>query len=82
MKELEYYMSLPYQITFVPDMDEGGYGVYFPELPGCISCGETLEEAYKMAQDAKKCWLESALMDKMEIPQPTKEHFFVTSKNK
>lgn len=42
MKSLEYYMSLPYRIDIVPDTDEGGYIVLFPELPGCLSSGETI----------------------------------------
>ena len=32
--------------------DEGGYTVTFPDLPGCITEGDTVEEAYEMAMDA------------------------------
>ena len=40
--------------------DEGtGYLVTFPDLPGCMSDGETVEEAVENAADAEKCWLEA-----------------------
>jgi predicted RNase H-like HicB family nuclease len=31
---------------------EGGYGVFFPDVPGCISCGDDVEEALGMAREA------------------------------
>lgn len=36
--------------------EEGGYWVEFPDLPGCLTEGETLEEAFLMAGDALDCW--------------------------
>mgnify|MGYP001622983025 FL=1 len=44
--------------------------VSFPDLPGCITCGETLEKAVKNAEDAKRSWMEAALEDGMLIPEP------------
>ncbi|NMC12255.1 MAG: type II toxin-antitoxin system HicB family antitoxin [Chloroflexi bacterium] len=38
--------------------DEGGYTVYAPSLPGCISEGDTLEEAIKNIQEAIELYLE------------------------
>lgn len=38
--------------------DEGGYTVYVPSLPGCISEGETIEEALKNIQEAIELYLE------------------------
>ena len=38
--------------------DEGGYTVYVPSLPGCISEGDTLEEALAIIQDAIELYLE------------------------
>ena len=49
------------------DKDEGGYVVFFPELPGCITCGETIESAVKNAEDAKKEWLMAALEEGIKI---------------
>ena len=70
MKTLEYYMNLQYRIEIVPDDLEGGYVVHFPELPGCISQGETIEEALENLKDAKRAWLEAAIDDLEVIPEP------------
>ena len=42
-KNLDYYMSLPYRAEVLPDQEEGGYALRCPELPGCLTCAETLE---------------------------------------
>lgn len=70
MKTLNDYMSLPYRMEIVPDKEEGGYVVYFPDLPGCISCGETIESAVANVQDAKREWISAALEDGIEIQEP------------
>ena len=67
---LNEYMELPYRMEIVPDVEEGGYAVTFPELPGCITCGETLEAAVSNAAEAKKVWLEAALDEGLEIARP------------
>lgn len=70
MKTLEEYMKLPYRLEIVPDSDEPGFVVSFPELPGCITCGETIESAIVNAEDAKKEWLEAAIENGTEINEP------------
>ncbi|MBZ4687479.1 MAG: antitoxin HicB [Clostridia bacterium] len=70
-KDLQYYLSLPYKIVLYP-AEEGGYVIEIPSLPGCISQGETVQEALEMIQDAKKLWLETAIEDNIEIPEPSK----------
>lgn len=52
-KRLSYYMSLPYKLEIVKDPDEGGFVSYYPDLPGCISSGDSEQEAAANAQDAK-----------------------------
>ncbi|HIR22626.1 MAG TPA: type II toxin-antitoxin system HicB family antitoxin [Candidatus Scatosoma pullicola] len=47
---------------------EGGYWVEFPDLPGCLTEGETLEEAYTMAGDALFVWFSDESQKK---PQPS-----------
>ena len=49
MKTLNEYLALPYRMELVKDPDEGGFVVSFPDLPGCITCGETLEAAVAKA---------------------------------
>ena len=72
MKTIDYYMSLPYKIELYPDVEEGGYAVACPELPGCLSCGETIEEAIESIEDAKRAWFDAALEDGYPIPEPSK----------
>lgn len=43
MKTLNDYLAMSYRMEIVEDKDEGGFVVSFPELPGCITCGETIE---------------------------------------
>ena len=62
MKTLNEYLSLPFKLEIIPDKEEG-YVASYPELPGCISCGSTMEDAIRNAEDAKRAWLEAALLD-------------------
>jgi len=73
MKKIEDYVDLPYKMEIVKDLDEGGYVVSFPDLPGCLTVGETIEEAIKNAEDAKRTWLEAAIEEQIEISIPEKK---------
>lgn len=44
-------MSYTFRIILRPE-PEGGYTVLVPSLPGCVTYGETIEEAHRMAKDA------------------------------
>lgn len=70
MKTLNDYLEMSYRMEIVEDREEGGFVVSFPDLPGCITCGETLENAIANAADAKKAWIEAALEEGVEIPEP------------
>ena len=70
MKTIDYYMSLPYRLEIVPDSAEGGYVAAYPELPGCITVDNTLEETVAHVLDAKREWLNAALEDGIEIKEP------------
>ncbi len=69
-KDINYYLSLPYRIEVIPDMEEGGYTAWYPDLPGCITCSETMEGIIVNAEDAKRAWLEAALDEGIEIAEP------------
>ena len=71
MKTIDEYMRLPYRMEIVRDTEDNGYVVQFPELPGCLTCGDTLESALRNAEDYKRAWLSAALEDGNEIPEPT-----------
>ncbi|MCI8892589.1 MAG: toxin-antitoxin system HicB family antitoxin [Eubacterium sp.] len=67
MKTLNDYMAMSYRMEIVEDKDEGGFVVSYPELPGCITCGETVEKAVANAVDAKREWIEAALEEGITI---------------
>jgi len=68
-KSVEYYMGLPYTIELQRD-SEAGWFVRVKELRGCMSEGDTAEEAIEMIQEAMELWLEVALEDDISIPEP------------
>ena len=70
MRTLNEYLKLPYRMEIVEDQEEGGYVVSFPDLPGCITCGETIENAVANAADAKKAWIEAAMEEGLTIHEP------------
>lgn len=70
MKTIDDYMKLNYRMEILEDMEEGGFVVSYPELPGCITCGETVESAVANALDAKKAWLETAIESGIQIHEP------------
>ena len=72
-KTIEYYLSLPYRMEIVPDMIEGGYTAFYPDLPGCLTCSETLEGIIANALDAKKAWLAAAIEDGVYIADPSND---------
>ncbi len=68
-KTIDYYLSLPYTIELTPDED----GVWFASIPllkGCMTQGDSREEALAMLDEAKALWLETALDEKIAIPEP------------
>ena len=70
MRTLNDYLKLPYRMELIEDTDEGGYIASYPDLKGCITCADTLEQAIINAKDAKKEWLQAALEDGYPIPEP------------
>ena len=58
-----------YVAAFIPE-PEGGFSVMFPQLPGCMTQGETFAEALEMAEEVLALYLESAEETGEEIPEP------------
>ena len=56
------------EIIKLSDADGGGFLATVPKLPGCMSDGETPDEALKNVEDAIKCWLDTAKELGREIP--------------
>ena len=57
-----------YTIILEPDPDEGGYTVTVPALPGCVTQGETIEEAIVMAKDAIRLFIETLIAEGEPVP--------------
>jgi predicted RNase H-like HicB family nuclease len=74
-KDLAYYMGLDYpvEVKKIKEDEGGGFFVSVPLLPGCMSDGESLEEAYDNIQEAKEEWLSSMLERGMKIPEPVEQ---------
>ena len=70
MKSIKDYMNLPYRFEIIPDLDEGGYVIRYPDLPGCISSGDTISEAIDNGEDAKRAWFAAAIEDGIQIAEP------------
>ena len=60
--------KLRYTVIFEPQ-PEGGYVATVPALQGCVTQGETLREARRMASDAIQAFCESLLKDGMPLPK-------------
>lgn len=60
-----------YPATFHPN-DDGTYTVIFPDLPGCITEGKSLENALYMAQDALTTWLEYTIDHNELVPEASR----------
>ncbi len=62
-------MKLTYPACFYPDEErEGAYAVVVPDLPGCVSGGNTLAEAMVMGMDAASGWVLDELEDGKPAP--------------
>ena len=66
------YMQLPYNFVIQHKNDESGeyYFVTVQELDGCMSDGETVEEAYANIREAMEGWIETKLEAGLPIPMP------------
>jgi antitoxin HicB len=67
---LEYYLDLQYPFNVYADPD-GGYAVVFPDLPGCMTHADTLDELLEMAEDARTGWIETEYELGHDIPLPS-----------
>ncbi|NLB43077.1 MAG: toxin-antitoxin system HicB family antitoxin [Clostridiales bacterium] len=72
MSKLEDYLmkEYPYKIEKLLIEDGGGYFITYLDLPGCMSDGDTLEEAIRMGEDARISWIENAIDIGKDIPEP------------
>lgn len=67
-RPFEAYM---HEIAPLPAEDGGGFVITFPDLPGCMSDGETIEEAMANGRDAFSAWIAAAIDMGRPVPAPT-----------
>lgn len=60
-----------YPIAIEPGDETSAFGVIVPDLPGCYSAGDTLEEVHVNAKQSAELWLEAVLEDGGSVPQPS-----------
>ena len=58
-----------YTVLLIPDEEEGGYTVTVPALPGCVTEGDTREEALRNAQDAVRLFIDDLVASGEPIPE-------------
>jgi antitoxin HicB len=58
-----------YTILLLPDPNGEGYTVTVPALPGCVTEGDTIEEAIAMAKDAVALYIQSLVADGRPVPE-------------
>jgi antitoxin HicB len=64
------YVRMPYTRMLIPDPEEGGFIAEVLELPGCLSQGETPEEAFRNLNDAMGGYIASLLDRGYSVPEP------------
>ena len=77
MKTVEEYLELPYTIALTFDRHEDGNEGYVAEvleLPGCISQGDTPDDAVESVRNAMLGWISIGLEDGHDIPEPGRTH--------
>lgn len=60
-----------YPILIEEGTDTAAFDVVVPDLPGCFSAGDTLDEAVEAAREAAAAWIDMALDQGMPVPAPS-----------
>ena len=68
-----------YPVQLIPDPDVGGYTVVVPDLPGCISEGDTEEEALTNIQEAIELYVEYLIDQGRPVPPPSRATHLVSA---
>ena len=53
------------------DGEAGAYGAVFPDLPGCVAMGDTLDAVVRNAEDAMRDWIASMEANGQRVPEPS-----------
>lgn len=70
-------MAYPLELRRLSEDEGGGWLITFPDLPGCMSDGETIEEAIESGKDAFQSWMAVSLEYGHRIPKPADPEAFL-----
>lgn len=70
MSTIPEFEKYPFRIEPLPAVEGGGFVIRFPDLPGCMSDGETYAEAIANGREAFQAWVEAQLEDGKPVPRP------------
>ena len=73
MKDLEYYQNLKYPMYMFYDHFDEVWFVTWPDLKGCITHGDTIDEALKKAELIKDDWLKISFEEGYKIKEPKED---------
>lgn len=59
----------PFNLTPLSEEDGGGWLITYPDLPGCVSDGETAEEAIANGRGALESWIDANMAERKPIPR-------------
>jgi antitoxin HicB len=74
-REVAELLSQPYRMVIHGD-DAEGYLAEAPELPGCVTAGETPAEALELLREAMALWVESAIERGLAVPSPAADQAY------
>ncbi len=69
-KNLDYYMGLSYRVEVIEDKAEGSFTLRCPELHGCLTVADTIDEGFRQIEDAKREWFAACIEADIDIPEP------------
>ena len=64
-------MKNTYEFVAIFDYAEDGINIYFPDLPGCLSCADNTKEALKNVEEVLELYMVECEEKNIEIPEPT-----------
>jgi len=69
-----------YPAIFTPEAD-GGYSIIFPDIDGCYTCGDSLEDGIEMAEDVLALALYGYEKERRPIPDPSDRNTIILKEN-
>jgi len=58
-------------LVIIEKADDGSFSAYVPDLPGCVSCGDSAEEAKRLIREAIALHIDSLRLHDEAVPQPS-----------